>query len=45
MRLLIFWDSISEWYWDLENAGWTNRLKIYFWKQKVDIEVGISVIA
>ena len=45
MRLLIFWDSISEWYWDLENAGWANRLKIYFWKQKINMEVGISAIA
>ncbi len=39
MRLLIFWDSITEWCFDSELWGWGNRLKIDFWKQKSDIEV------
>lgn len=33
MRIIIFWDSISEWFWDYENGGWVNRLKIDFWKR------------
>jgi len=45
MRLLIFWDSITEWYYDFENWGWANRLKIFFWKQRNDIEIWISWIA
>ncbi len=33
MRIVIFWDSITEGFWDLENWGWVNRLKTYFWKK------------
>lgn len=39
MRVLIFWDSITEWYYDLEKWGWANMLKTYFWKQNKWIEV------
>jgi lysophospholipase L1-like esterase len=39
MRILIFWDSITEWYYDLENGWWVNRLKTYFWKNSPEIEV------
>lgn len=33
MRIIIFWDSIAEWFWDYENWWWVNRLKIDYWKQ------------
>lgn len=33
MRVIVFWDSISEWFWDYENGGWVNRLKIDYWKK------------
>jgi len=33
MRIIIFWDSISEWYWDFEKWGWPQRLKTHFWKK------------
>lgn len=33
MRILVFWDSISEWFWDYENWGWVNMLKVNLWKQ------------
>ncbi len=45
MRLLIFWDSITEWYWDLEKWGWANMLKLDFWKKENWVEVGISGIS
>jgi lysophospholipase L1-like esterase len=45
MRLLIFWDSITEWYSDFEKWGWANMLKINFWKENNWIEVGISWIS
>ncbi len=38
MRILIFWDSITEWYYDLEQWGWVNRLKMEFWKQGRGVE-------
>ena len=37
MRLLIFWDSITEWYKDYKMWGWANRLKIYLWQLKTDV--------
>jgi len=45
MRFLIFWDSITEWYYDFEKWGWANRLKTYFWKQNNNTEVWISWIS
>lgn len=43
MRLLIFWDSITEWLFDLENWGWANRLKTTLWKKNIDVaNCGIS---
>lgn len=33
MRIIIFWDSIAEWFWDYENGWWVNKLKIDYWKQ------------
>ncbi len=33
MRIVVFWDSISEWSWDYEKGGWVNRLKIDLWKK------------
>lgn len=45
MRILIFWDSISEWFYDLETWWWANLLKTYFWKNTDNIEVWISAIA
>jgi hypothetical protein len=45
MRLLIFWTSITEWYYDMEMWWRVNRLKIDYWNQDNDIEVanlGIS---
>lgn len=33
MRIIVFWDSIAEWFWDYENGWWVNRLKIDFWKK------------
>lgn len=46
MRIIVFWDSISEWFWDYENGWWVNRLKIDFWKkywyEKMVFNGGIS---
>lgn len=39
MRLLVFWDSITEGFWDLKKWGWVNRLRIYYWKKEINIEV------
>lgn len=33
MRILIYWDSISEWCWDIKKWWWVQRLKIDFWKK------------
>jgi len=33
MRIIVFWDSISEGFWDYEKGWWVNRLKIDFWKK------------
>lgn len=33
MRIIVFWDSISEGFWDYENGWWVNRLKIDLWKK------------
>lgn len=33
MRLLVFWDSIWEGFYDYENWGWVNRLKIKLWDE------------
>lgn len=33
MRIVVFWDSISEWFWDYEKWGWVNMLKVDFWKK------------
>lgn len=33
MRIIVFWDSISEWFWDFEKWGWVNILKMYLWKK------------
>ncbi len=33
MRIVVFWDSISEWFWDYDKWGWVNRLKIDLWKK------------
>lgn len=37
MRLLIFWDSIWEWFYDTELWGWVNRLKIKLWENDIDV--------
>ncbi len=37
MRLLIFWDSISEWFYDYDKWGWVNRLKLVLWKKDIDV--------
>ena len=46
MRIVVFWDSISEWFWDYENGWWVNRLKIDYWKkywyEKIVMNYGIS---
>ena len=46
MRIIVFWDSISEWFWDYENGWWVNRLKVDYWKQywyeKMVFNYGIS---
>ena len=46
MRVIVFWDSISEWFWDYENGWWVNRLKIDFWKkywyEKMVFNAGVS---
>lgn len=39
MRILVFWDSITEWYYDFKKWGWVNRLKIFLWKKNLDYEV------
>ena len=39
MKILVFWDSIAEWFWDYESWGWVNILKIYFWKKWSNNEV------
>lgn len=33
MRIVIFWDSITEGFFDYKKGGWANRLKIDFWKK------------
>lgn len=33
MRIIVFWDSISEWFWDYEKGGWIQRLKTDFWEK------------
>ena len=33
MRILVFWDSISEWFWDYKNGWWVNMLKTDYWKK------------
>ena len=33
MRIVIFWDSISEWFWDYKKGGWVNMLKVDLWKK------------
>lgn len=33
MRIIVFWDSITEWLWDYEKWGWVNMLKIHLWKK------------
>jgi lysophospholipase L1-like esterase len=45
MRLLIFWDSITEWYYDFEKWGWANMLKVYLWQKNNWIDVGILGIS
>lgn len=46
MRIIIFWDSISEGFWDYEKGGWVNRLKIDYWKEywydRIVMNYGIS---
>ncbi len=32
MRVVVFWDSICEGFWDYETWGWINILKTYLWK-------------
>lgn len=39
MRVLVFWDSIAEWYYDMKMWGWVNMLKTYFWSKWTWIEV------
>lgn len=39
MRILIFWDSITEWLYDLESWWWVNRLKLYHFSKADWIEV------
>lgn len=45
MRILVFWDSITEWYYDLNNWWWANRLRLDLWETSKDLEVGISWIS
>ncbi len=45
MRILIFWDSIIEWYYDFDKWWWANRLKVDFWSNNLDIEIWISWIS
>ena len=45
MRLLIFWDSIAEWYYDFKKWGWANMLKTYLWQKNNWIDVWISGIS
>lgn len=33
MRLLVFWDSIWEWFYDYDKWGWVNRLKLKLWEE------------
>ncbi len=33
MRIVVFWDSISEWFWDCDKWGWVNMLKVDLWKK------------
>jgi len=46
MRIVVFWDSISEWFWDYETGGWVSMLKLYLWKKywydKMLMNYGIS---
>ena len=46
MRIIIFWDSISEGYCDYEFGGWSNRLKIAYmkeyWYERMVMNYGIS---
>jgi lysophospholipase L1-like esterase len=39
MRILIFWDSITEWCYDLEKWGWVNILKVDYWNKDKSIDV------
>ncbi len=32
MRIIVFWDSISEGMWDYEKGGWVHMLKMDYWK-------------
>lgn len=46
MRIIVFWDSIAEWFHDLKKWGWVNRLKLfYFKKEDFAVEVTNASIA
>ncbi len=45
MRIIVFWDSIWEGFYDLKKWGWVNRLKLHFFKKGTDIEVTNASIA
>ena len=45
MRVLIFWDSIAEWYYDCNRWGWANRLKTSYWNTDRSIEVWLCGIS
>ena len=45
MRIIVFWDSIWEWFYDYKKWGWGNRLKLHFFKKGTEIEVTNASIA
>ena len=44
MRVLIFWDSIAEWYYDCEKWWWPNRLKTSYWNTDRTREIWLAWI-
>ncbi len=41
MRIIVFWDSIGEWFYDSKKWGWVNRLKLFYFK-KWDFAVEVT---
>lgn len=37
MRIFIFWDSITEWFYDLKKWGWVDRIKVFFMNEDFDV--------